>query len=154
MVEFALVSLILVLLVTGIINFGLILSLKQDITRAAAEGARAGAVALPPAAPPASQTLDSRYMAALAATEEAVDGFGKGCGTEMACEVVLHDCDTTPAKPFNLADVAYYGTPTADCVTVDLEYDYAGHPIIAKPPLLASALPEQIPASSVARLNK
>lgn len=154
MVEFAIVGLLLVLFVTGIINFGLILSLKQDITRAAAEGARAGAVALPPAAAPADQTYDSRYMAAKAATEEAVDSFGKGCSSEIACEVVLHDCDVTPVPPFDLTDVSYLSTPAPDCVTVDLDYDYDNHPIVAKPPILASALPDRIAASSVARLNQ
>ena len=45
MVEFAFVGLLFVLFLTGIISFGLILSFKQNLTQAAAEGARAGATA-------------------------------------------------------------------------------------------------------------
>ena len=47
MVEFAFIMVLLLTIVFGIINFGLILSFKQDVTRAAAEGARAAAVAFP-----------------------------------------------------------------------------------------------------------
>ena len=49
LVEFALVSVLLLSIVFGIIHYGLILSFKQDVTRAAAEGARAGAVTFPAA---------------------------------------------------------------------------------------------------------
>src|SRR5688500_5427565 len=45
--ECALVGVLLLTRVSGIMNFGVILSFKQDMTRAAAEGARAGAVSFP-----------------------------------------------------------------------------------------------------------
>lgn len=151
MVEFAFVSLLLVLFVTGIINFGLILSFKQDVTRAAAEGARAGAVALPPAAPPSVQTSDSRHIAATTATNEAVDSFGKTCGSGgMTCEVILHDCNQVPV----VGSVAYYSTPENDCVTVELTYDYDGFPLLAEPPVISGLLPDTISATSVSRLNE
>lgn len=151
MVEFALVSLLLVLLVFGIINFGLILSFKQDVTRAAAEGARVGAVAPPPAAAPASQPFDSRYIATLDATEEAVASFGHTCGAGgMSCTVALHDCGTDPDP----SSVAYYATPTQDCVTVSLSFDYENHPILAEPPVVARFMPDAIEATSVARVNQ
>ena len=152
MVEFAMVSVLLVLVVLGIINFGLILSFKQDVTRAAAEGARAGAVALPPPTSPSGQTTDPRYVASKKATEEAVDSFGKKCtGTGMTCTVIIHNCKDV-ATPNN--GVAYYNDTFQDCVTVRLNYDYAGFPLLPKPPLLAGLLPDRIAASSVARLNE
>jgi len=157
MVEFAFVAVLLVLFVLGIINFGLILSFKQDVTRAAAEGARSGAVELPPAAAPTSQTLDSRFMAATDATAEAVDSFGKDCNSSdgMTCTVVLHDCDTTPTlAPADLTNVSYYDNGVQDCVTVDLAYDYSGFPLLPKPPLLAGILPDRIASTTVARLNE
>ena len=45
--EFAIVGVLLLTLVFGIITFGGMLSFRQDVTRAAAEGARGGAVAIP-----------------------------------------------------------------------------------------------------------
>lgn len=152
MVEFALVAVILVTLVVAIINFGLLLSFKQDVTRAATEGAREAAVTLPPAAAPGAQTSDSRYIAGVAATNDAVDSFNKTCNVDgMTCSVVLHNCnDTNPVA----SSVAYYNDGVDDCVTVELTYDYAGFPLIAEPPILGSALPDTITAKSVARLNQ
>lgn len=140
MVEFALVAVLLVLLVLGIVNYGLILSFKQDMTRAAAEGARAGAVALP---------VDEAWLDADTATRQAVDEFGQTCGVDgMECNINRHACNVpvapgTPSDPLS----------TGECVTVELVYDYASHPLLAKPPLLAALLPETIRDSSVARLN-
>ncbi len=151
MVEFAMVAVILVLLVVGIINFGLLLSFKQDVTRSATEGARVAAVALPPAAAPAAQTSDSRYIAGVNGTNDAVDSFNKTCGVDgMVCSVIIHNCDTAPV----VGSVAYYNDGVDDCVTVELTYDYAGFPLIVEPPILGSALPDSVSAKSVARLNE
>jgi len=155
MVEFAFVGVLLVFLVFGIIIFGLLLSFKQDVTRAAAEGARGGAVAVHTGAAPTTPTADQRYQAALAATTEAVEGFDQECGVEgvdpMVCEVVLHDCNSVPPAP---PTTAYFATPAPDCVTVELRYDYEDFPLIIDPPLLSATLPEQISSKSVARLNR
>jgi len=43
-VEFAIASVVLLMLLFGIITYGYVMSFKQDLTQAAAEGARAGAV--------------------------------------------------------------------------------------------------------------
>jgi hypothetical protein len=153
MVEFAFVGVLLVFFVFGIIVFGLLLSFKQDVTRAAAEGARGGAVAVHTGADPTGPADDSRYQAALAATQEAVEGFDKSCdGTEgMTCTVSIDDC--TP-DPMATGSMAYWGNSEPDCVTVELVYDYADFPLIIDPPFLSAALPEQISSKSVARLNQ
>jgi Flp pilus assembly protein TadG len=152
-VEFALISVLLVTLVFGIINFGLILSFKQDVTRAAAEGARAGAVAYPAA---------NAFADAEDATIEAVGGAKRDCDDNndgaidapgadtdgMVCNVNLHDCtipvvDDTPTNPAS----------TGDCVTVELVYDYDDHPLLAKLPMIEPFLPDEIRGRSVARTN-
>ena len=151
MVEFAFVSVLLVLLVLGIVNFGLILSFKQDVTRAASEGARVGAVAQPPANAPATATADTRHAAALAGTEDAVDSFDQECGVDgMACEVIVHDCSVPPVA----GSVTYWDNGVDDCVTVEIAFDYEAFPLLARPPLLGAALPDTISARSVARLNE
>ena len=141
LVEFTFVAVLLLTIVFGIINFGLILSFKQDMTRAAAEGARAGAVAFP---------ASGAWDAAKGATYEAVDGFNRQCnsGDGMACNVNLHPC-ATPVAPKTVSNPA----STGDCVTVELIYDYANHPLLAKLPLISALLPDTIRDSSVARLN-
>ena len=146
LVEFALVSVLLLTIVFAIINFGLILSFKQDMTRAAAEGARAGAVASP---------ASSAQQDANEATIEAVQGFDRKCDEDgdgnptafedtdgMVCNVTLGACEPVPAA----AD-------PPQCVTVELVYDYEDFPLLAKMPLISAFLPDQIRDSSVARLN-
>lgn len=151
MLEFAFVGVFLVMLAFGIIVFGLLLSFKQDVNRAAGEGARVGAVAQPPAVAPATATDDNRHAATLAATEDAVDGLGKTCGVDgMTCDVVIHDCDATPVA----GSVTYWDNGVDDCVTVELIYDYANFPLIIDPPLLSATLPETVSSKTVARLNQ
>lgn len=152
MVEFAFVGVILVMFAFGIIVFGFLLSFKQDVTRAATEGARAGAVAVHAGAEPTTPDDDQRLQAAQAAIREAVDGFGQDCDEPATtCNVTLHDCGTQPpATP----DLTYWANATPDCVTVELVYDYASFPLIIDPPLLSGALPDRISATSVARLNQ
>lgn len=139
MLEFTLISVLLLTIVFGIINFGLILSFKQDMTRAAAEGARAAAVAYP---------ASGAVAAGTAATQEAVQGFNKTCDVGgLTCLVRQHDCsdpvpDTNDDQP-----------KVPNCVQVDLIYDYASYPLLVAVPLIKPFLPSQIRATSDARLN-
>lgn len=151
MVEFALVMVLLVMLVLGIVTYGLMLSFKQDLTRAAAEGARVGAVEPASALAPATAALDTRYIAAEAATQDAVQSFDQSCGSGgMTCTVIVHDCGATP-----VANVTtYWDNGTDDCLTVELEYDYADHPLIVDPPILSGMLPDTLRSRSVVRLNQ
>lgn len=141
--EFTLVAVLLFTLIFGIINFGLILSFKQDMTRAAAEGARAGAVAYPAADAPAD---------AYAAVDEAVKAFSgrfeaAGCQTEGIvgdCQVSIHDCGTTTTGNATIPD----------CVTVEIVYDYDSQPLLAALPMIEPFLPNEIRAKSDARINE
>lgn len=138
--EFTLVAVLLLTLVFGIINFGLILSFKQDMTRAAAEGARAGAVAFP-----ASGAL----VDAQTATEQAVHGFDKTCtpGSGLTCNVRQHDC-SGPVPDTN------GDSPTdPNCITVELVYDYEHHPLLVPVPMISAFLPDEVRAESSARVN-
>jgi Flp pilus assembly protein TadG len=140
MVEFSLIMVLLLTIAFGIINFGIILSFKQDMTRAAAEGARAAAVAYPASA--AVTTAD-------AATEQAVQGFNKSCtgGGGLTCLVRQHDCSGS------VPDTNGDDPADPNCVTVELIYDYDSHPLLVPVPLIAAFLPNEIRAKSDARIN-
>ena len=85
-------SVLLFTLMFGIINFGLILSFKQDMTRAAAEGARAGAVAFP--APPAAQPAAPPRRAT------AIKAIGGRFATSTGCDAAGMTCTIDPsARP-------------------------------------------------------
>jgi len=152
LIEFALVAILLFTLVFGIIQFGLILSFKQDVTRAAAEGARAGAVAVATDGDHATAAKN----AAVEAMSEAIDGIGgdfngQTCspgvvaqaGTadldeELVCEVSVNPCAEDPGK---------------DCVTVTLRYPYKKNPLFGDIPLISAFFPDSVNAKSVARIN-
>lgn len=150
LVEFAFVSLLLIVLVLGIVHYGLILSFKQDMTRAAAESARAGAVALPTG----SQThADAAEAAALSAAKEVVSDFSGPFATNnpdepgKGCQHVGMSCGTPTVAPC-------VAEPALECIVVELEYDYGSHPLYGRVPIISAFLPDRISATSVARINK
>lgn len=137
MVEFAFVGVLLVLLLTGLISFGLILSFKQNLTQATAEGARAGAVAPTGDAATRAQT----------ATQQAVDSFDKQCGVDgLTCSFVEEDCGEDPADGTDDPAVE-------NCITVALTYNYDDFPLLPKFPILAAMYPDTMSASSTAEVN-
>lgn len=138
LVEFALIAVLLLTLVFGIINFGLILSFDQDVTRAAAESARAGAVA-PPGDEAAIEAI--AYGAAEEAVLEISDRFASDpCGGSqgMTCTVQVLPCDEQSFQ----------------CVYVDIEFDYENNRIYGDLPIVSALLPDRLVASSVARINQ
>jgi Flp pilus assembly protein TadG len=151
LVEFSFVMVLLFSIVFGIIHYGLILSFKQDMTRAAAEAARAGAVALP--ADHAHVEAEAR-----AAADEAAKAFGgttwsnDGCSRAgMSCSVSEGTCPGSTEK----------------CVTVTLQYNYdgkdgascgdpgnLGKPLYGVVPVIGGLIaPKCVSATSVARTN-
>jgi Flp pilus assembly protein TadG len=142
-VEFALISVLLFTILFGIINFGLILSFRQDVTRAAAEGARGGAVAIPTS----STDVATADAAAEAAVREAVKGIGKQFRQTDPCAPggAMH-CNATVAACSNDA--------SHKCVTVTVSYDYKDHPIYGNLPFVSVFNPRTIAATSVARINQ
>lgn len=122
--EFSLVVVLLVLLLFGIITFGYILSFKQGLTQAAAEGARAAAVVSVADAPTVAE----------AAAADSVDAFDRECNVgALTCTF-----DIDPAGPF---------------ITVNLTYDYDVDPLLPPLPLIGALLPDTIHAESIAQVN-
>jgi Flp pilus assembly protein TadG len=130
LVEMAFVVVLLSVFLFGIMTFGYLMSFKQNMTQAAAEGARAGATA-----PSADVAAD-----ALAATNSSLASFGQSCGNgAMTCTITpLVNCPSAAS---------------GHCVTVALDYDYANNPILPVVPLIGSALPSHILANSSAETN-
>jgi Flp pilus assembly protein TadG len=146
--EFAFISILLSMLVFGIIDFGLLLNFKQDVTRAAAEGARAAAVEYPAAGATA---------AAMTATDEAVSGFGKTCNQDgLTCTWYLHDCAKDVTDPSNLVNPGPPSDPNdPDCVQVRIVYsaDDDPSPPIPSVPVIGQFLHHDIVATSDVRVN-
>lgn len=123
--EFALVLPILIMVVFAIITYGYMFSVRQALTQAAAEGARAAAVA----------STGQSATRATAAVNEALDGLDITCGTGgLTCTPTSATCGT------------------AACMRVTVAFAYrANNPI---PSLLPDALiPATLTFTSSAEVN-
>lgn len=123
-VEFALILPILMLLVVGIINYGDMLSVRQSVSQAASEGARAAAVT------PGSET--DKKTAARSAVDGALAAQGQACRAG-GCTVTIGPCT---------------GETTKDCATVKVEIDYEG-----MIPGFGLVLPDRLTYTAVARVS-
>lgn len=142
-VEFALVVPLLLLLVFGIISYGMMLSFRQGLTQAASEGARAAAVTL---------VDDDKREAAASAVDEVLGGYGISCA--LAAGNLVKDAQdvgtctvTEPAK----CDAAQ---PAAEpqCVSVTLSYLYRDNSAFVFPGS-GVVVPEQLTYTARVRVS-
>lgn len=128
-VEFALILPILLILVFGIVNYGDMLSVRQSVSQAASEGARAAAVNPGNDAAKIASAKEA-VEGALDAQNQACTGWGSGAGQ---CNVTIAAC---------------VGEATKQCATVkvDIPYDaiIAGFGIV---------LPDNLTYTAVARVS-
>ncbi|QDH11034.1 hypothetical protein FE634_21915 [Nocardioides dongxiaopingii] len=113
-VEFALVVVPLLYLVFGVIEYGYMLSVRQAISQAAAEGARAAAVGGPEVEP---------RQAARDAITDALSNYDLTCdddGTLREGRDGPEVGDCTVGEQATCAS----GTVDAECVAIRLAYDY------------------------------
>jgi len=139
-VEFALVVPLLLLLLFGIISYGVMLSFRQTLSQAAAEGARAAAVTFVKA---------DKQTAGYSAIQGALDSFGTTCtsGVLRKGSTSVGTCTVTAPGPC---------TPVAvgvECVTVTLSYDYRDHPIVPSFPGVGYVMPSVLTYSAQARVS-
>ena len=130
LVEFAIASSILLVLLFGIISYGYALSFKQGLTQAAAEGARKAAVA----------TANHQAEAATAVTK-AVGAFNKTCGTGgLTCTYEM----TAAATGCSTDNI---------CMRVRVSYDNHNFPLMPKFPGLGFVLPGTLQSTSITQVS-
>ncbi|MBW3657636.1 MAG: pilus assembly protein [Actinobacteria bacterium] len=125
--EFALVSILLLGLLYGIITFGLILAVEHSLTGAAAEGARAAV-----GAPAGEETT-----ASATATRAAI-GWLDGWVEPGDVTASLAACDHDPAT---------------DCVRVRIDYPYGTRPVLPAFPLVGLLNPDVLRTEAVASVG-
>ncbi len=135
MVEFALVVVLLIMLLYGIITYGLILAAQATVTQAAADGARSGIVA-------------GSSGASTAATTQAgsdLSWMGKGgCqtygtpGAIITCQAVPEQC---PSNTNN------------SCLKVTVIYNYSTSPLFPEMPGLGVITPSTISSTNVLQMS-
>lgn len=120
----------LLIIVFGIISYGYMLSFRQAISQAAAEGARAAAVTV------AGTSADERARLGKQAVESALSSYGVSCSGAMTCEI----------------DAAA-SCGTATCVKVKLDYNYKDAPLTPLFPGLGIVLPDHLVYQAAAELS-
>ncbi|ALX05631.1 MULTISPECIES: TadE/TadG family type IV pilus assembly protein [Aeromicrobium] len=139
-VEFALVLPIFVALLFGIISYGWMLSYRQGISQAAAEGARVLAVA-----PSGSTTSLSD---ARAAVNRSLGSYGVTCtsaGTLTRGSEVVGTCVITPSMTCTGS--------TSKCAKVAISHLYRDHPLLPSFPGLGVVLPSKVSYETTAEIN-
>jgi len=123
-VEFAIIMPVILLLVFGIIGYGVMLAFRQSLSQAASEGARAAVGA------PAGATTG----VAQDAIQSALSTYGKSCTGGVTCTI------SAPAP--------CAGDSSHDCVQVTVSYPYRDHPIVPNVPGLGFTLPATLSFTS------
>ena len=112
-VEFAVVSLLLISLLYGIITFGFVFALDNNLAHAAAEGARA-----------------SIQKSNTTSTNAQIIQFAKDTAKDRLTFQKAKDVSVIDATI-----AACTSDPAVDCITVTIDYDYAADPLV--PPLFS-----------------
>ena len=134
-VEFALVLIPLIWIVFGIIDYGFMLSFRQQVSQAADEGARAGAVQIDTT----KQISDANAAVNSAMSALKVSGSTVQCGDgRLTCTVTKAACANDSSH---------------QCITVKLDYTYRDHPVIPTMPLLSNVIPSHLIYTAVARVS-
>lgn len=130
-VEFALVAVPVLMLLFGIISYGYLLSFRQAISQAAAEGARSAAIWHEPY--DAAQHGD-RTDRARASIGEAIDSYGVDCDDPLVtCAVEFEPCDDQT------------------CAEVTVSYPYGEHPLLPQLPFVP--LPDHLAYTTEVRVT-
>lgn len=142
-VEFALVVPLLLLLVFGIIQYGYMLSFRQSISQAAAEGARAAAVS------PGGLSDAEVRARALAAVNDGLGSYGVTC---TALGTLTRESETAGTCTISAPQACSSGAPSAQCIKVTLSYTYGDDPLIPTVGL-GFAMPDTLAYSTEAQVS-
>jgi len=132
MVEFALVITLFVFVLYALIAYGLALSLKQNMTHAASEGARSAIGAVPG---PGETQQQAQVRVAKATVDRAMSSYSQYDPTTVA-DVGTQFCAPNPPSA------------TAQCIKVTITYPYNTKPIVPNAPGLGIVLPNTMTAKA------
>jgi Flp pilus assembly protein TadG len=133
MLEFALVIPIFVFVLYGLIAFGLMLSAKQTVTNAAAEGARSAVGAA------------GNSAAQIAAAQAKVDSAMKSYSGYDVHNPKDFNAAVAPCDPNNQSGPS--------CITVKVTYPYSDHPLVPPAPGLGLLMPDTLSSTAVVQVS-
>ena len=132
LVEFSLVFGLFVFVLYGLIAFGMMLALKQSVTHAASDGARAAIGAKP------------------VGTETQNDAYVRVAKAKVASALNWLGPKYNPSSDFT-ATVGPCGT--AECITVRINYPYENRPLVPPAPGLGLLTPSNFGSTAVVQVS-
>lgn len=160
LVEFAFVFPFLIFMFFGIIAFGMVLSLKQAVTQASEEGARAALGVFVLGQPQADTDLE-RMQRAFDAAQDGLGFLGSRCcdavATDSEGNSVLLSGRTAGATTVVNIDISDCANTGFQCITVEIAYDYEADPLVVTPdeiPPFSLVVPDTIRATAVLQLEE
>ena len=142
-------------LLFAIISYGYVLSFRQALSQAAAEGARAAAGA-PPSLPNTPPTAgdDSRQTRAIDAVNQGLGSYGVTCVTSgTGTPVLMHGSQQAGTCAVSTPQPCVGSSSSATCVKVTLSYTYEDDSLLPKFPGLGVLLPDQMTYSTEAEVS-
>lgn len=149
-VEFAIIVPLLVFLLFAIISYGFMLSFRQALSQAAAEGARAAAVTPPGVVADPDDLDDARRTRAREAVNQGLGSYGVSCDSS---EKLIRGGAIAGSCAISDATSCSGSTTGATCVEVELIYNYSSKPLIPKFPGLGIVLPSALSYSTQAQVS-
>ena len=134
LVEFALVFALFVFILYALIAFGTALALKQSVTHAAAEGARAavGVVDNP------STKYDERVDTAMEEVAASLDWIGDKYSADDV-DARIDSCSRAPTS--------------GNCMFVTITYPYNDKPVVPNAPGLGVVMPDTMTSEAVVKID-
>ncbi len=142
-VEFALVAPLILFLLFAVIGYGYMLSFRQAISQAAAEGARAAAVA------PAALTDAEVKTRAITAINDALGSYDVTC---TSAGLLMRGTSTAGTCVVSAPQTCTTSTVGAKCVKVTLDYTYSDDSLLPSPGL-GILLPDHLNYSTEAQVS-
>lgn len=141
--EFALVAPLLLALLFGIISYGFMLSFRQGISQAAAEGARVFAVA-----PAGSSTTKADSIAAI---NRSLSSYGISCTTGGS---LVKDGKSVGTCTVPTTATVCSNNALARCAKVEIRYSYRANPLVPSFPGLGIVLPQTLHYDTTVQVNQ
>ena len=154
-VEFAMILPLLCFLLFAIISYGYMLSFRQALSQAAAEGARAAAAA-PPSLPDIPPTAgdDSRRSRAIDAVNQGLGSYGVTCvAAGSGTPVLMHGSEQAGTCAISAPQPCAGSSSSATCVKVTVAYTYEDDSLLPTFPGLGVLLPEQMSYTTEAEVS-
>jgi hypothetical protein len=143
LIEFSLVAALFVMILYGLIAFGMALAFKHTVTQAAAQGARAAVGAYSPLP---DATDDDHYDAKIDKARQTVIDQMSWVGSRF-----------DPAEDLDIGidwcDSSLTNTGDPKCITVRIEQNYEERPIVPTAPGLGVILPEHLISEAIVEVT-